>query len=223
MLDVIIPVYNEEKILLQKKDYYQSLRHKARVIFVDGGSTDRTVEIAKNFGEVIASERGRALQMNKGVQISNAEYILFLHVDTYIYRVGALDKVTGVLSNGICGGCFTMNIEDSRRIFRIFEWIVNFRAKYWGVMDGDLGLFVKRSVFDNVGQFDSLPIMEDILFSKKLRKEGKWAVLPDRILVSSRKWDEKGFLKTFVQYCRAYVGFWFKLPLGKEYNRARKQ
>ena len=137
MLDIIIPVLNEEKILTKEAHYYQALKNRARVIFVDGGSTDHTVAIAREYGEVITCSPGRAVQKNRGVQKSQSEHILFLHVDALIDE-HALSRIDQILKEGSIGGCLTMRICDNGLIFRIYEWVVNFRAKAFGVIDGDL-------------------------------------------------------------------------------------
>lgn len=207
MLDIIIPILNEEKILEERESYFLGLKNKARLIFVDGGSTDRSMEIARNYGDVITSERGRCFQLNAGARTTRSPAILFLHADT-VLSPEAVDNMERVLGNGADSGCFTLSIEDPRFIFRIFESLVNFRARAFGVIDGDLGFGVKREVFEKVGGYDAVPVMEDILISKKIRRAGRVAVLPDVIFASSRKWQERGFLKTFILYTKAYLFMW---------------
>ena len=215
MLEIIIPVLNEEKILREKKDYYLWLKNQARVIFVDGGSLDQTVVIAQKYGELISSKAGRAFQKNIGASHTIEEDILFLHVDACIDE-RAIDEVHHTLNKGVGAGCFTMKIEDPRPIFRLYENIVNWRAKIFGVIDGDLGLFVKKSLFERIGRFNELPIMEDLIIGKKLRKVCKIKSLPNKILVSSRRWDEEGFGRTFFRYMLAYIQLWTAIPFYKE-------
>jgi len=208
MFDIIIPVLNEEKILTENAKYYSALKHKARVVFVDGGSTDRTVEVAQNYGEVIASHRGRAIQKNRGAEVATGECLLFLHVDSFITD-HALKSVSRVLTKrDIVGGCFTMRIQDKGWMFRLYEMAVNFRAKAFGVIDGDLGTFVRRDVFAQLGGFDCVDVMEDLMFGRRMRKAGLIRVLPDHINVSSRRWRERGFVRTFLDYTRAYLKLW---------------
>jgi len=207
MLDIIIPVLNEEVILLQEVQYFHSLRKQAKVIFVDGGSRDRTVEIAQSYGKVLISKPGRAIQKNLGVLGSKAPYLLFLHVDSCI-SLTALIKIKQVFNRGAVGGCLSMHIQDKGFIFRLYERAVNFRAKMFGVIDGDLGMFIRRDVFNELGQFDLVPVMEDFVFARKLRKRSKIHVLSDRIYVSGRKWRERGFMHTFFEYTRAHFQLW---------------
>ncbi len=207
MIDIIIPVLNEETILLEKKDYYLDLGHKAQIIFIDGGSHDRTVEIATNYGKVYHARPGRAIQKNVGIENSRSEFLMFLHVDTFI-NLNNLDVVEKMLNDGFLGGCFTMSINDDNAIFRFFEGIINFRSQVFKIIDGDLGLFVRRDVLLKIGNFDLVPYMDDIIFSRKLKKEGRVIALPQIISVSSRKWYECGFTKTFFKYSAAYFELW---------------
>ena len=219
MIDIIIPVLNEEKILIEQAPHYRHLKTKANVIFVDGGSTDRTVQIAQDYGDVLTAPRGRALQKNAGASTTRSKYILFLHVDSSI-EDNALEAIEQALDRGVVGGCLTMHIDDDRWLFRIYEKIINGRAKIFSVLDGDLGLFVERSIFEQVGSFDAVPIMEDIKFSVKLRRAGPIQILPQTIHVSSRKWHAQGFGKTFFLYTLAYLQLWTGWPFFKDERRA---
>jgi rSAM/selenodomain-associated transferase 2 len=207
MLDVIIPVLNEERILIEQEEYFRALKGMARIVFVDGGSSDRTVAVAQNYGEVISSQPGRGLQKNRGAQAAEGDHLLFLQVDAHI-KEDTIAQVDYELNHGVEAGCLTMKIGDHGWMFRIYERVVNFRAKYFGIYDGDLGLFVNKKVFEQVGRFDHLPVMEDLIFAKKIRRAGKTKALPNIIYVSSRKWHDKGFLKTFLIYTLAYLQLW---------------
>ncbi len=202
MLSIIIPIYNEAKILVEKRDYYLSLKNKAEVLFVDGGSTDDSAVIAAEYGKVIASPQGRAVQKNRGVVEAPGDMFLFLHVDSFISDE-ALKRLKGL--NGTHAGCLTMAIEDRRLIFRLYERVVNNRAIKKGLVDGDLGLFVTRAIFNQLNGFKELTIMDDIEFSERLRKICTLSVLPEKIYVSSRRWDEHGFISTFWRYTLAYI------------------
>ncbi len=207
MVDVIIPILNEGTILDKKKEYYQRLGCKANLMFVDGGSTDRSPEIARRYGTVIRSLPGRSIQKNCGAGKTQSPYLLFLHVDAFI-PIQVLNDIEQVCRGGAIGGCLTMRIEDRKPLFRVYEQIVTMRAKVFGIIDGDLGMFVRRDVFERLGGFDRVSVMEDILFAKKLVAIGKINVLRHVIRVSSRKWDEQGFIKTFFEYTRAYIKLW---------------
>lgn len=208
MIDIIIPVYNEYEFLREHQAYYEALGRLYPIIFVDGGSQDQTVEIARKYGRVILSKKGRAIQKNVGAQNSKADFLLFLHVDVCIDQQLIIDAVN-VLSSGVVVGCFQMKINHEGWIFRIFEWFVNMRARQWFVTDGDLGLFVKRCDFLEVGGFPKVDVMEDVLIGRKFQKfKRKRCVLLGGINVSTRKWDENGFWKLIGQYIYFYLKFY---------------
>jgi len=207
MIDIIIPVLNEAKILTEKKQYYQSLRKAAHVIFVDGGSSDDTVRAAGTLGDVISSDPGRGMQKNRGVELARSNILLFMHVDTAV-AAAALECIKACVDQGVDAGCLTMKIDDPKPIFRIYERVVNMRAKVFGAFDGDLGMFIRKDIFQELGGFERLPYMEDLVFSKKLNTSHNLAFLDEPISVSSRKWQEQGFLKTLINYSMAYVQLW---------------
>ena len=217
MLDIIIPVLNEETILTEQAEYYQNLAKQGNLIFVDGGSEDQTVASALRYGSVISSRRGRSYQKNAGAKHSPAQspYLLFLNVDSFV-DTDCLEALRQACERQTPCGCFTLRIMDSKQIFRSYEWAVNIRARRGGIVDADLGFFIRRDLFESMQGFDQLPIMDDIVFSKRLRKTHAIEVLPHNIQVSSRKWHEQGFTKTFCQYTLAYVQLWTGIPFFKD-------
>ncbi|MDP2654654.1 MAG: TIGR04283 family arsenosugar biosynthesis glycosyltransferase [Candidatus Omnitrophota bacterium] len=203
MLDIIVPVYNEEKVLLGRSQYFSRLGRECSLIFVDGESTDRTVDVAAGYGRVIRSRRGRGAQKNVGAEAALADHLFFLHVDTDV-SLETLRKVRQAFDGGAEAGCLTMRIDRRGAAFSFFEWLVNVRAKRLGIIDGDLGMFLTRDVWRRAGGFDPVPIMEDIFFSRKLRRIAKPVVLEDFILVSARRWSEEGFWRTLLRYGQTY-------------------
>jgi len=206
MLDIIIPVLNEENILNQRHAYFDCLSKQANLVFVDGGSNDQTIALASQFGMVLQSYPPRSVQKNYGATHTQTPYLLFLNVDT-IVQESALQKIPAYLNDNKAG-CFCMRIDDQGLNFRFYEWLVNFRARAFGAIDADLGLMIRRDFFEQLGRFDELPIMDDIAFSKKLRRRLKITPLQEDITVSARKWREKGFFKTLGIYTLAYLKFW---------------
>jgi len=207
MLDIVIPVLNEEKILKDREDYFQTLSRCSHLIFVDGGSKDETVALARNLGSVVESRPGRGYQKNAGAKEASSAFLLFLHVDTII-NTADIEKVHEELANGSVVGCFTMNIDDKRHIFRLYEELIHFRLLKFGVIDGDLGMFIRRDAFEGVGNFDDIRVMEDIAFGRKIRGLYQVKQISNRIHVSSRRWEEEGFIKTFILYMCHYIKFW---------------
>lgn len=195
-LSIIVPVYNEadqlEKLIRRLRLFGDGLVKD--VIVVDGGSTDGTPEkLAQEFF-VIKSNKGRANQMNAGAKVASGTWLLFLHADT--------ELTSGHISTAISEGAlykwgrFDVKLSGKKWTYRIIEWFINKRSRLTSVATGDQCIFVRRSVFEDVGGFDDMPLMEDVAISKKLRKLSKPACIEKTVTTSSRRWDEKGTIKT---------------------------
>jgi rSAM/selenodomain-associated transferase 2 len=215
MISVIIPIYNEEKMLRINSRWLSKLCRYAELIFVDGGSADRSVKIASECGKVLSCGKGRALQMNRGATCATYSTLLFLHSDNKIDLDALLAIEDQVNKKNIIGGCFTQRIDKDEIIYRIIETQGNIRARLFKVFYGDQGIFVKKDIFFKIGCFPNVPIMEDVLFTKKLRTIGKTIMLQDKIHVSSRRWDNGGILKTTLRYNLINIAFKLGVSLEK--------
>ncbi len=211
MIDIVIPVLNEETVLNRDKEYLRALAARARLFFVDGGSTDGTRELAGQIASVSRGPRGRALQKNTGAGEGDGDILVFLHADTRI-NPADLDQVSRAVEGGAAAGCFTAGIREPRPVFRLFEYLLNQRAGRCGVFDGDMGMFVRRDVFEALGGFPDFPVMEDIILSRRLRQRGRLVRLPSGISISARKWRAEGFFRTLSRYTAAYFWYWFIFP-----------
>ena len=215
MISIVVPVYNEESALYKTSPNLQRLSSEAELIFVDGGSTDRSVDIACQLGKVFHSKKGRAIQMNYGVIQAKGDILLFLHADNII-SPDTLEMIERkILKDGYIGGCLTQRIDNRAFIYRLIEWQGNIRARITKEFYGDQGIFVKKDTFLKIEGFPEAPIMEDVLFTKKLRKCDKTVVLPDKILVSARRWEKKGVIKTLFLFNLIILLFWLKVPLDR--------
>jgi len=213
MITIIIPVLNEEEILTKNYDHFTDLGKDAEIIFVDGGSSDRTIELASRLGKVVKSKRGRARQLALGVKEAKGDALLFLHADCYI-KSNALFNACKCMGNGAIGGCFTQRLDSDLPIYRKIEYKGNKRARNRKIFSGDQGIFVRKDIFFALGGFPEVPVLEDILFSKKLRKAGRVEVLDDKIYVSARRWQKEGFFKTNTLYTIMSILFLLHVPLG---------
>jgi len=216
MVSIVMPVYNEEEALSKNSFGLRELSQRAEVIFVDGGSLDRTKEIAGlfSFARVLFGKKGRALQMNLGGRAAHSEILLFMHADTLI-SPNLITSVENKIKAGFTGGCFSQRIDKAGAIYRFIEALGNIRARLTRVFYGDQGIFVRKDIFLKMGGFPEVPVMEDVIFTKKLRKIGKTAVLKDKILVSPRRWEKKGVFRTLLLYSLLNILFWLKWPLKK--------
>lgn len=201
-ISIIIPTYNEELVLTENKSYFKDLSKYGEVIFVDGKSGDNTVNLAEDLGKVIMSPKCRAIQMNMGARAAKGEALLFLHADTMI-EGKTIAKIAYTLNKKkIIGGCLTHVYKPGSPIFRFIAFTGNLRARLTKIFYGDQGIFVRKDVFEKIGGFPDVKICEDILFSKKLRENGKTRVLPYYIYCSPRRWAKGGIIKTFLTNMR---------------------
>lgn len=195
-LSVIIPTYNEEKHLgrLLKSLAYVD---PDEVIVVDGGSNDRTCNIAIEEGaRVINAEKGRGSQLKKGALASCGELLLFLHADTYFTEKIDLRRL---YLSGIRAGFFKLVFDVKRGLsLSILERLINLRARLFSLPYGDHGLFIERKLYFEADGFSDLPFLEDLDFVLRLRKLYPPKYLPHKIVVSSRKHLSKIPLYPFI-------------------------
>ncbi|HTI52288.1 MAG TPA: TIGR04283 family arsenosugar biosynthesis glycosyltransferase, partial [Planctomycetaceae bacterium] len=162
---------------------------------VDGGSDDETITKAAAADLVHTAPRGRAAQQNAGAAASRGKVLLFLHADCWL-EPGSLESVSTALRDEACvGGCFQQHIEADGLRFRWLERGNALRVKWWGLAYGDQGIFVRRSVFEQLGGFPPLPFMEDLFLMDRLRREGRFALLDTPLHVSARRWERQGVVR----------------------------
>ena len=194
-ISVIIPILNEAKILEKTLSQLQPELGYHELIVVDGGSTDASVKIAENYGKVIISERGRAKQLNAGAAAATGDILIFLHADIWL-EPGALISVATAISSGYVGGGFRQKIDEKRVLYRLIEIAGDFRGRYLKVFYGDSGIFLARTNFQKIGGFPDVPILEEMEFSKGLRRLGKTTLLTPYIHISARRWEARGIVRT---------------------------
>jgi len=215
MISVLVPIYNEKEVLSERSAMFQNIAKVAELLFVDGGSTDKSEDIAARYGRIITSEKGRARQMNAGAREASGDILSFLHADNIVSpeTINSIEKA--VRENEVIGGCLTQRNESERPVFRFIEWQGNNRARRTKIFYGDQGIFVRKDVFDQLGGFPDVPIFEDVLFSQKLKQAGKTTVLPDKIRVSARRWEKRGIFKTTLMFNKLLIMFKLGHPLEK--------
>ena len=194
-ISIIIPVLNEAKILEKTLAQLQSELEHHELIIVDGGSTDDSVHIAEKYGKVLKSERGRAKQLNAGAAAASGDIFIFLHADIWL-ESGALAAVERVLFSGYVGGGFRQKIDGEKFLYRAIEVAGNIRGRYLKVFYGDSGIFLTRPDFEKIGGFPEIPILEEMEFSKALRRLGKTTLITPHIHISARRWETKGIIRT---------------------------
>jgi rSAM/selenodomain-associated transferase 2 len=193
-ISVVIPVLNEGGYIAAT---LRSVRSEKpyEILVVDGGSTDTTREEAREADRVLIGPRGRAAQMNHGAAQASGEALLFLHADCQLEH-GALAAVARSLARPrTIAGCFRMEVAARGILYRWIDIFALARVRLTGIMYGDQGLFLRRETFDALGGFPELRLMEDVFLSLKLRRLGRIDVVPRRLFVSPRRWQQQGILR----------------------------
>lgn len=198
-LSIIIPALNEAGCIRDILRQLQALRAQGHeVILVDGGSCDETIALAQPLvDQLLPAPAGRAVQMNVGAQAASGRVFWFLHADTRLPDKAAA-LIIEALPHAGGWGRFDVRLSGDRFLLRLVERMMNWRSRVTGIASGDQGIFVTRELFEGVGGFAALPLMEDIDLSRRL-KSRQWPVcLRDTLTASSRRWEQKGILRTIV-------------------------
>jgi len=221
---VIVPVLNEAQGLPSLLHRLQAL-NADECVFVDGGSTDESCRILAASGvRWLASKRGRALQMNVGCQQTKSDILLFIHGDTEFSSEHMNDLKAVMRDEKTVGGRFDVRLSGAQPAFRVIELMMNLRSRLTKISTGDQAMFVRRDVFERFGGFPELPLMEDVAFSKLLKKQGKVACLRRKIVTSSRRWEQHGIVRTILLMWRLRLLYWLGVApekLAKMYREAR--
>jgi rSAM/selenodomain-associated transferase 2 len=192
-VSIVIPTWNEAACIAGT---IASLREQGscEIIVVDGGSTDATVALASAADRVLASEPGRAAQMNAGARVASGDNLLFLHADCRL-EAGGLNALERTLARpGVFAGCFSMRVKADGWAFRSIDACATARVRFTGVVYGDQGLFIRRRDFTSLGGYPRLRFMEDVFFSRTMAQQGRVVVLQKRIYVSPRRWHKSGLV-----------------------------
>jgi rSAM/selenodomain-associated transferase 2 len=184
-ISVIIPALNEAEHIGACIESAKKL-NPVEIIVADGGSSDRTREVAEDVGAlVIQSPKGRGIQMNRGASVAKGKVLLFLHADT---RIPDMKKLFASSSfNGYAGGFFKLKFDDDSLSTKLVEMFANVRARLLSLPYGDQAIFIKKDVFEKVGGFKEYPFLEDIDMAIRVRKFGKLKYVPLRVVASSRR------------------------------------
>ncbi len=205
-ISFVIPVLNER---VHVAGLLRDLRHRfptCELIVVDGGSSDDTVAAALPLcDQLLLAERGRARQMNLGGQVASSPYIAFLHADS-CPGVSAAALQRHLAAGPLWGFC-RVRLDGRHPCFRVIEWCMNQRSRLTAVATGDQMLYVQKTVFEQTGGFEAIPLMEDVAYSKRLRRLAPPLIIPEPVVTSSRRWEEGGVLRTVLRMWLLRLGY----------------
>ena len=197
-LSLIIPIYNESAVIERCLANLRSLRGEVEILFADGGSSDDTVERIAPRHRVLHSPRGRANQMNFAAQQAKSEILWFVHCDSGLPK-DAHEQISRAAARGETWGCFHIGFDYNGPFMGCNTYLSNRRARN-GIAFGDQGIWVKKTLFETMGGFPDLPIMEDYEFSLRMKSRGlPITQLGGTIITSGRRYNTQFPLLTMWQ------------------------
>lgn len=210
---IVIPMLNEAAGIAGALDRLQPLRARGhKVVAVDGGSTDGTpAACAGRVDELRESSPGRARQMNAGAEGRQEELLLFLHADSEL-PADAEASLQGFYDSGRPWGRFDVRLSGSHWSFRVIERMINWRSRLTGIATGDQGFFIRREVFEALGGFAEVPLMEDVELSGRLRAGARPFCIGSPMVTSSRRWEEHGICRTVLLMWQLRLAYWRGVP-----------
>jgi glycosyltransferase involved in cell wall biosynthesis len=223
---IVVPTLNEERTIAHTLPAAQAalaalasrepLAAGSDLVVADGGSLDRTVEVARALGaRVVTGPAGRGGQLNRGAAATTAEILLFLHADTTLPE-GALAAIraaiggdagdagskdggsarTAKASKPVLGGAFLVRFDEGGPLLRFGAWLINQRTRATRLPLGDQAHFVTRAAFEQLGGYRDWPILEDLDFAWRLRRHGRTVILRQRVTTGARRFVELGVART---------------------------
>jgi len=200
-ISVIVPVYNEACCIDQLLHNLNPLKNQCEIVFVDSGSTDNTADQISEWSSRCyfhSPDKGRANQMNYGASVSHGSILWFLHADS-IPPPDALSKIQEVISKGYSYGCFRLKFDSMHPLMFYMAFMSNIRVKTRKIAFGDQGIFIKRMLFDQLGGYAPIPLMEDYKLSMDVKRAGYALRIADgTITTSERRFSSGGHFRTMM-------------------------
>jgi len=210
-ISFVIPTLNESDSLNLQRTNLAALIHEGyEIIVIDGGSQDDTISIAQHIGcKCIETKASRGYQLHVGAKACSHEIIIFLHADTGLTVRAVKNAQQALQANNKHWGRFNVSFTNEDLVFKVIAWFMNLRSCLTAIVTGDQALFMLKEVYFSTGGFSDIPLMEDIEFSKRLKRHSRPVCLNDSVVTSSRKWERNGILNTILSMWRFRIMYYF--------------
>lgn len=218
MISIIIPIFNEEKVIADTlHQLTQQVSSGCEILVVDGGSTDSSCNIVGQHSDVtlLHSEKGRASQMNAGAKRAQGDWLLFLHADTLLPEQ-AIQEIKS-LNSDIQAGGFKHRFSGKDWRLRFISFLNNYRCSRNRVFYGDQAIFIRRGLFNTIGGFPVKQILEDVFFSIEVKKHTKPILLNSYVVTDSRKFTKMGIWRSLYRVANIQTRVRLGLPISNHY------
>lgn len=210
---MIIPVFKEENCINATIGSLVKMKgnHSVEIIVVDGDPGGSTIQCINEPNVILmTTEKGRAIQMNKGAAKASGDILLFLHADTILPEKG-FDKIKSVMETGKhAAGAFNYDINSRNLFLRFIYYTSYLRSKISRITYGDQGIFIRKDYFEKIGGYPEIPIMEEVELMKKIKKnKEKIYILKDGVKTSARRYEEEGIIYGWLRNHRMRILYFF--------------
>jgi rSAM/selenodomain-associated transferase 2 len=202
LVSVLIPTLDEERELPPLLDELAALPGRWQLIVIDGGSRDATTALAHAHDAqavVLDARGGRAAQLNAGARAARGDVLLFLHADSRLPRDAYASLAEAWRAQHVAGGNFALRFDGDGAFERVLGAVYAFQRRH-GYYYGDSSVWVRREVFDALGGYREIPIMDDYDFVRRLQRSGRTVCLPGPATTSSRRWRAIGIPRTVLAW-----------------------
>jgi rSAM/selenodomain-associated transferase 2 len=224
-ISVIIPTLNEELSLPATLAAVSRLKEQPEIIVVDGGSLDKTVEIAgKSVAKIVQTEAGRGRQLDAGAKAASGDVFWFLHADTLPPENACEQILRALKDEQTIGGNFQIRFDGESLAARFLTRLYP-KLRVLGLCYGDSAFFARRAAYERSGGFADLPLFEDVEFYRRLKKHGRFVHLKSIVTSSSRRFETRSFALTFARWSLFQGLYWIGVSphlLAKRYAHIRK-
>lgn len=206
IISIIIPVYREAGRIRESIEAIRLLdgytESGVEMIVSDGDGDGSTIKALSGLNTIkILSPKGRGAQMNSGARSAKGDVLLFLHADS-VLPAGALNLIQEALSDSTAaGGAFSLGFDSQKIFYKIIALATNIRARLSRIPYGDQAIFMRKDIYNKIGGYKDIPILEDVDLMKRLRKSGlKMVLLKEKVWTSPRRWEKGGRLATTLKH-----------------------